>query len=418
MDAYVAMRYPALRRFLFGRALSVVGAQMTAVAVGWQLYEQTGKAFALGLAGLVELVPVVFLSLPAGHIADRTSRRLLAVVALLATAAVSVGLAVAANFSAPPVVTYALLFALGVAGMFRSASVGPLVPHLVPVEHFVNANSWLSSSFELASIAGPAIGGFVIALAGNARWAFALAALLHFVFALLLLSLPASVSPPVSTHEPSARDLFAGLRFIRRTPLFLGSITLDLFAVLLGGAVALLPIYAKDILHVGPTGLGWLRAAPAIGAGLMALVTTRLPPWKRPGRALLWTVAGFGAATIVFGLSRSFALSLVALGLTGVFDNVSVVIRLTLEQMLTPESMRGRVAAVHAVFIGFSNELGSFESGATAALFGTTASVVGGGIGTIVVVLLAARLWPQLSTMPPLAQLTPVDPDAEAAKAV
>lgn len=385
---------------------------MTAVAVGWQLYEQTGKAFALGMAGLVELVPVVLLALPAGHIADRSSRRTVAVIALVATAAVAAGLAVGAHLAAAPLVTYALLFGLGVAGMFRSASVGTLVPYLVPAQHFVNANAWLSSSFELAAIAGPAIGGFVIALAGDATWAFALAAVLHMIFVLLLLSLPASVSPAPSTTRSDKRDLLGGLRFIRKTPLFLAATTLDLFAVLLGGAVALLPIYAKDILHVGPTGLGWLRAAPAIGAGLMALLTTRLPPWQRPGRVLLWTVAGFGAATIVFGLSRSFALSLVALALTGAFDNVSVVIRLTLEQMLTPDAMRGRVAAVHAVFIGFSNELGSFESGATAALFGATASVVGGGIGTIVVVLLAARLWRELAAMPPLARLRPVDPDA------
>jgi MFS family permease len=202
--------------------------------------------------------------------------------------------------------------------------------------------------------------------------------------------------------------MFAGFAFIRRNPLFLAAITLDLFAVLLGGAVALLPMYAKDVLNVGPTGLGWLRAAPAAGALLMALVTTRLPPWKKPGVVLMAVVVGFGLSTIGFGLSTSFPLSLLCLFLTGVFDNVSVVIRLTLEQVLTPDSLRGRVSAVHHVFIGFSNELGSFESGATAALFGPVASVVGGGIGTVLIVGVVALAWPALAKLERLDQLKPL----------
>ena len=201
--------------------------------------------------------------------------------------------------------------------------------------------------------------------------------------------------------------MFAGFRFVRANPLFLAAITLDLFAVLFGGAVALLPIFAKDILQVGPAGLGWLRAAPGLGAMTMALITTRMTPWSRPGVALLWVVAGFGVAMIGFGLSRSFALSLVCLYFTGVFDNVSVVIRLTLEQMITPDHLRGRVAAINYVFIGFSNEFGAFESGATAALFGPTLSVVGGGFATLMVVVMVHAIWPQLSRIGPLHTLAP-----------
>jgi hypothetical protein len=203
-------------------------------------------------------------------------------------------------------------------------------------------------------------------------------------------------------------EILAGWRFVRDTKVFLAAITLDLFAVLLGGAVALLPIFAKDVLHVGPVGLGWLRAAPALGALSMALLQTRLPPWKRPGVVLLITVAGFGIATVVFGLSTVMWLSFPALFLTGVFDNVSVVIRATLEQSLTPDAMRGRVSAIHYVFIGMSNELGSFESGATAALVGPVFSVVGGGIGTLLVVAFVALAFPQLRTLPPLRDLKPV----------
>src|SRR5688500_5125473 len=227
------------------------------------------------------------------------------------------------------------------------------------------------------------------------------------IFAIILSTMP-RVPPPSGQHR-SAKDVFAGFRFVRANPLFLSAITLDLFAVLFGGAVALLPIFAKDILGVGPAGLGWLRAAPGAGALTMALLTTRRPPWERPGRALLLVVAGFGLATVGFGLSRSFVLSLACLFLTGVFDNVSVVIRLTLEQTITPDHLRGRVSAINYVFIGFSNEFGAFESGATAALFGPTLSVVGGGLATLLVVASVATTWPQLVRLGPLHSLAPLD---------
>ncbi len=235
---------------------------------------------------------------------------------------------------------------------------------------------------------------------------FLLAAVGQLLFIVMLRLLPVR-QPPRSPSRRTASEIFAGFTFVRRNPLFLAAITLDLFAVLFGGAVALLPIYAKDILQVGPAGLGWLRAAPGLGAMSMALITTRLLPWQRPGRVLLGAVVGFGVATIGFGLSRSFVLSLACLYLTGVFDNLSVVIRLTLEQTITPDHLRGRVSAINYVFVGFSNEFGAFESGATAALFGPTLSVVGGGIATLLVVAIVHMMWPNLSRIGPLHTLRP-----------
>ncbi len=414
-DSLLALRNPVVRRFAAGRIISVLGAQMVSVAVGWQLYERTGSAFALGAVGLVELIPVLVLALPAGHLADRFRRRDLAIFAQALLALSSLGLALVAALHGPVAAIYALLFCTGVGVSFRSPSVGAILPQLLPPEQFHNANAWLSSGSQFASMAGPALGGLLIAASGGETWTYALAAGAHLVFILLLATLPRI--EPAPRGRPSWPELLAGLHFVWRTKLFLAAITLDLFAVLLGGATALLPIFAKDILHVGAQGLGWLRAAPALGAFAMALVQTRLPPWQKSGRALLLTVAGFGAATVVFGLSRSFALSFTMLALTGLFDNISVVIRLTLEQLLTPESMRGRVSAVHYVFIGLSNELGSFESGSTAALFGPIASVVGGGLGTILVVALVAWRWPVLAALGPLGQVASAEAAPDAALA-
>jgi predicted MFS family arabinose efflux permease len=288
--------------------------------------------------------------------------------------------------------------------------VATLLPQLLRPEQYANVNAWLSTTFELASITGPALGGWLIALGGgSATWAFVAAAIGQLVFVVLLLRLPAV--PPARSDTTSPAELFAGFRFIRRHPVFLAAITLDLFAVLFGGAVALLPVFAVDVLHVGPVGLGWLRAAPAAGAMCMALATTRLPPWQRPGRVLLWVVAGFGLATVGFGLSRDLWLSMLFLFLAGAFDTISVVIRITLEQSLTPDALRGRVSSIHYVFIGFSNELGSFESGSTAALVGPVASVVGGGLVAAAVVVAVALLWPELARLGPLATLRPYDED-------
>jgi Transmembrane secretion effector len=255
-------------------------------------------------------------------------------------------------------------------------------------------------------VSGPAVGGLLIAATGSATVPFLMAAVGQLIFIAMLRQLPV-LQPIRSESRRTPSDIFAGFTFVRRNPLFLAAITLDLFAVLFGGAIALLPIYAKDILQVGPAGLGWLRAAPGLGAMSMALITTRLRPWRHPGRVLLFAVVGFGLATIGFGLSRLFVVSLACLYLTGVFDNLSVVIRLTLEQTITPDHLRGRVSAINYVFVGFSNEFGAFESGATAALFGPTLSVAGGGIATLLVVLIVHLKWPNLGRIGPLHTLRP-----------
>jgi MFS family permease len=408
IDSIAALRIPVVRRFAIGRILSVLGAQMLSVAVGWQLYERTNSAWSLGLVGLVQIVPVVLLALPAGQAADRMPRRTLAIWAHAMLAVCAAGLALISHFNAPTWMIYAVLFATGIGTSFRSPSVGAMLPQLVPQELFANVNAWISSGFQLASMGGPALGGFIIAWSGAATATYVIATAGHALFVGILYTLP-NIPAADTKKAAGLRDALAGARFIFNTPVLLGAMTLDLFAVLLGGATALLPIYAKDVLHAGPSGLGWLRAAPSVGAFSMAIIQTRLKPWKSAGRTLLFTVGGFGAATVLFGLSRNLLLSMAALALTGVFDNVSVVIRLTLEQLLTPNEMRGRVSAIHYVFIGFSNELGEFESGTTAAMFGPIASVIGGGLGTLLVVFLVMRKWPEISKMGSLLDLKPME---------
>ncbi|GAC1348168.1 MAG: MFS transporter [Myxococcales bacterium] len=412
-DSLAALRLAPVRRYAVGKLLATFAAQMQAVAIGWQLYERTGSAWALGFTGLVQVVPALLLALPAGAVADRRDRRRVTLAAQLVLTAAALGLALASWFAAPVWVLYVLLFVSGVGVAFSAPAGGALLAQLVPPEHFADTNAWLTSSRQLAAMAGPAFAGALIASTGSATPVFALQAVCAFAFVVALAGIPsiraaeARLEPAAPHEAASLRDLFAGFRFVWRTEVFLAAITLDLFAVLLGGATALLPIYAKDILHEGPSGLGLLRAAPSLGAFAMAVATTRLPPWKKPGAVLLWVVAGFGLATVGFGLSTSFPLSLAMLFLTGVFDNVSVVIRLTLEQLLTPDEMRGRVGAIHWVFIGLSNEMGAFESGATAALFGPVGSVVGGGIGTLLVVGLVCARWRGLSRLRPFAELAP-----------
>ena len=405
VDAYAALRNPYVRSFAIGRFAAIAGWQMINVAVGWHLYERTGDPWSLGLVGVVELTPVLLLMVIAGNAADRYPRRNIAILAHGLVALAAIGLALVSWLGGPTLAIYAMLLLIGTGRAFASPSVNTILPQLLPPKDFANANAWLSSTFQLAAISGPAFGGLLIAATGTATWPFAGAAIGQAFFMSMLGTLPAR--RPTTPAEPRrAQDVFAGFRFIRRNPLFLAAITLDLFGVLFGGAVALLPIFAKDILAVGPAGLGWLRTAPGVGALAMALITTRLRPWRHPGRVLLFVVAGFGLATIGFGLSRSFALSLACLFLAGVFDNVSVVIRLTLEQTITPDHLRGRVSAINYVFIGFSNEFGAFESGATAALFGPTISVVGGGLATIAVVAIVRAVWPQLAGIGPLHTLT------------
>jgi MFS family permease len=409
------IRLPFVRAFAIGRIFAVLGSQSLTVAVQWQLYERTGSAWALAWIGICELVPVLALFVPVGHLVDRVPRRHVAMFAHGLFALIALGFLATTAPGVPVGWTYALLVGVGVVRAFSGPSVGTILPQLLDPVQFAHTNGWMTAAWQFASVGGPVVGGALIAATGDARLAFVAAAVGQVVFLACLLRVPLRPARAAAEGGRRMSGFFAGFAFVARTPVFLAAITLDLFAVLLGGAVALLPIFAKDVLHVGPAGLGWLRAAPGLGALVMALSMTRMAPWRRPGLAMLAAVSGFGVATIGFGLSTTLWLSLACLFLTGVFDSVSVVIRMTLEQMVTPDALRGRVAAVKFVFIGLSNELGAFESGSTAALFGAIPSVVGGGIGTLVVAAIVAWRLPALARIGPLATLRPASDDEPAA---
>lgn len=399
-DPYAALRSPSYRLLLCGGVLAAIGGEIQATTIGWELYKRTGDAAAIGLVGLAQFLPVLLLALPAGQVADHFSRVRVFQAALLAAELASLGLAALSFWQGPIPLVYLCLVLVGCARAFSAPARQSLLPLVIPPEALSNAVTWNSSGWQIANVAGPALGGLLIWLtelfpAYQAAPVYMLAAACSLVtVGLANFIRPRATNWPRRPHSLAA--LLEGVRFVWRTEALLAAITLDLFAVLLGGATALLPIYARDILQVGAFGYGCLRAAPAVGAMVTALLLAHRPPLRRPGRALLLAVAGFGAATIVFGFSDIFLLSFAMLVLTGAFDNVSVVVRGTLMQTLTPDEMRGRVAAVNIVFISSSNELGAFESGTTAAWFGPVASVVGGGIGTIVVVLLAQWRWPRL----------------------
>jgi MFS family permease len=426
MQAYAAFRNPAYRFYSAGNFASVLGRQMLVVAVQYEIFRRTQSATALGLVGLAAALPVIFLALPAGQMADRRDRRSIIITTQLLGFGASLLLALVAGFGdripAYPIlvsasgalqslaaffgesghafspdipVIFLLLFLNGILRTFGWAARAPFLTNLVPRESLANAVTWNSSLFEIGCVVGPALAGFLLA-----HFSFSLVCVLDatccLLFVLFLLPVRGrrEQEPPHELHP--LEDLFSGMRFVWQNKAILATITLDLFAVLLGGAVALLPIFAEKILFVGPVGFGWLRAAQSIGAIAMAVTLAHLPPMRRAGWTLLLAVSGFGLATIVFGLSRSFWGSLVALALIGAFDNISVVVRHTLVQLWTPDNMRGRVAAVNNIFIGSSNELGAFESGITAAYFGPVVSVVGGGIGTILIVCATALKWPEI----------------------
>ncbi len=394
-DPYLVLKNRNYLRFLLAGMTATVGGQMQGVAVGWELYERTRSATALGLVGLAQVLPVILLAIPAGHAADRYNRKHQLIAAHVLLALASIGLAAISITRGPVALVYFCLVISGVGQAISMPARWAIMPQVVPKDLVSSAVTWGSSSWQVASVVGPTLGGAVIAWTKGATWAYSLDAMLSGV--VILLVAPIRLRPFARDFTPvSWESVLAGLRFVFGTELILATITLDLFAVFLGGATALLPIYAKDILDVGPTGLGWLRAAPSFGALVMALILAHRPPLQRAGPALLWSVGGFGAATVVFGLSKSPVLSFLMLFLTGALDNVSVVIRGTLVQVLTPDAMRGRVSAVNAIFIGSSNELGEFESGMAARLLGPIAAVVGGGIGTILVVLGVAIFWPSV----------------------
>jgi MFS family permease len=467
-DPYVALRYRDYRRYFTGNAASLLGTQMTTYAVGYELYKREAAidihnaALVLGLVGLVQVIPIILLALPAGHLVDRYSRKTLILIGTFvqillwtamgfsshfaitwfggpaatlstATAPEAASAAMAAvhpSLFADPHVPILLLLLL-VNGMCRSITQPAkqaLMPMLVPPKHFANAITWNSSLFEISNVVGPMTGGFALAALLGASptarlithgWAFSCIywanALLQLIQWVNVLRIDLVHTPPAKREPMTMTSMLAGVHFVYNNKVILGAITLDMFAVLLGGATALLPVFAEQVLHVGPIGLAWLRAAPSFGALTTAMVLAHTPPMQKAGRNLLWAVAGFGASIILFGLSRTFWLSIVALIFTGVFDNISVVVRHTLVQLLTPNEMRGRVSAVNSVFISSSNELGEFESGTTAhiasnvlgfgALWGPMLAVAAGGFGTILVVIIVAIAWPQVRAVGRLTQV-------------
>lgn len=360
------------------------------------------------MVGLVTVIPVVLLALPAGHLADRMDRKKIVVAAQIVFIMTSLSLAAVSHWQGPIFLMYAIVFAGGVAQAYNNPARSALLPRLVPAAVFGNAVTWSSSAFQAAAVVGPAIGGLVIAIQHRAAGAYILDAVLTAVYLVMLLAIRGdatvrSSETALRPREPmTLQSLAAGLRFVRDTKVILAALTLDLFAVLFGGATALLPIFAKDILQVGPEGLGWLRAAPSVGALIVMVAIAHRRPIQRTGPVLIAAVAGFGIATIVFGLSRSFPLSMLMLFMLGGLDGISMIIRGTLVQLWTPDEMRGRVSAVNSVFIDMSNELGGFESGALAAAVGPVAAVVGGGIGTVIVVASVAAAWPELRRLGPL----------------
>jgi len=388
------MQHPSFVLFWCARAASVVAFQMQGVAIGWQIYALTGSAWYLGLVGLAQFLPMFLLTLVVVHVADRYDRRRIVRLCQSVEALAAAALAVA-SFGGWQSKESILIIAViaGAARAFEGPTMQALMPGLIPPLLLPRAAAWSASANQTASIIGPALGGLLYALGPTTVYT---TNCVMFLVASLLVALIRVERIPPAREPVSLQSIFAGIGFIRSRPAILGAISLDLFAVLLGGATALLPVYARDILSTGPWGLGLLRAAPGIGALAMSLWLARHPLRHRVGRIMFSSVAIFGVATIVFALSTSFLLSLGSLIILGGADVISVVIRSALVQIETPDAMRGRVSAVNAMFIGTSNQLGEFESGTTAALFGTVPAVVLGGVGTLLVVLLWMRIFPQL----------------------
>jgi MFS family permease len=408
----IAFTNPDFVLFQIARFLIVAAVEMQAVAVGWQVYDITKRALDLGLVGMAQFLPGILLFLVSGHTSDRFDRRKVLGVCYSGYALCSgllLVLAVRGGHSVRPI--YAVLILLGAVRSFNGTASRSILPQLVPDEHFANAVAWNATTFQAATILGPSLGGILYAAFQGPSAVYA-TALLTAVGALVS-TFRIKTRAQARRREPTTlKTIFAGLHFIWREKLILGAISLDLFAVLLGGAVALLPVYAREILHTGPWGLGLLRTAPGVGAAVMAVALAHRPLRGRAGPTLLWSVAGFGICTILFGVSTSLVLSLISLICLGAADMVSVIIRATLVQLRTPDEMRGRVMAVDMVFIGTSNELGQFESGLTAQWFGTVPAVLLGGVGTLVVIALWAWKFPELRRAGALGSMRSVTDDA------
>ena len=397
-DPYAPLRYGAFRWFTASLFPATLAQQVQAVVVGWQIYALTRDPLALGLIGLSEALPFIGIALFAGHVADRVDRRRISLVSLGVMLLCAATLFALSFHLAPgsrvwPI--YGVIAVSGVARSFLTPSRAALAAELVPRELFPRAAAWRSAAWQLAAVIGPALGGLLYGF-GSARLAYGVAATLHLLAVGCLAQVRRTVVVAESATDSVWESLGVGVRFVLHQPVVLGAMTLDMFSVLFGGAVALLPIFASEILRVGPEGLGIMQAAPAVGAVSMSLWLTHRPPIRRAGRALFFAVAGFGLSIIGFGLSRSFALSVALLVASGLCDMVSVVIRSTLLQVFTPHHLLGRVSAVNSIFIGSSNEIGAFESGVAAKLLGTVPSVLFGGTMTLIVVAATAWRVPQL----------------------
>ena len=389
-----SLQRPSFTRFWLGETATVLGYQMLVIAIGWQTYDLTDSALSLGLIGLVQFTPQFLFTLPGGHVADRYDRRRIALVCQTIQLAIAVTLAAASFTGALSTLhIYAGSFTMGIAQAFQSPCIRSLLPALVERSELPKCIAWSGGARKIAVIAGPALGGLIYIL--GAGYVYATSAFFFIVAGVLITSV--RVPHAVRAREPvTLETVLGGITYIRRNPVVLGAISLDLFATLLGGTTALLPIYARDILETGPWGLGVLRAAPAIGALIISVALVRAPLAHNVGRTMYACIAIFGVATVVFGVSRSFTLSLAALIVLGAADMISVVIRTSLIQLETPDHMRGRVTAVNSLFTSTSNQLGQFESGVTAALFGTVPAVVIGGIGTLLVAAVWIRYFPAL----------------------
>lgn len=443
-DPYASLRYAGYRQFLAGNFLSNIGRQALGVAAAWQIYQWTNSATALGLVGLVNVIPLMAFVLPAGAFADRHDRRKIIIRGAAASSVLSFALAAVSiwhdripslaileqangllhriallferhadpaslHFSDPALpLLYLLLLLQACVRVLAGPSRAALVPLLIPNSALSNAVSWSASSFELSTVAGPALGGLIVAVWGYSS-VYVLDVFTSLSLVLLLLGVKPAVAPVAAKSDAGT---LAGVSFMWRNKTILAAMSLDLFAVILGGVTALLPIYADKILHVGPAGLGWLRAAPSAGAIAMAMFTAHRPSAQRPGLWMLWSVAGFGAVLSLFSLSTNLWLSLFALFLSGCFDNYSVVVRHSLVQLMTPDALRGRVTAVNQLFIGSSNEVSALRAGLMAALFGPVVAAGVGGLGTIVVVGVIAWWVPALKGVPPLHQIK-TEPDED-----
>lgn len=396
-DPYSALRFPAFRLYIAYRFFFTIGTQIQSVLVGWQIYEMTKDPLSLGLIGLAEVIPNVSVALFAGYLADHLNRKRIMLTCLLVMMAINLIMGIYTN----DLNTTALYFFIGITGFARGC-LGPaafgLQSETVPKELYVNSSSWSSSLWQIAATVGAGSAGFLFSSLGFSK-SYLFSAVVVSVSFVAVLLIKYQYKKLISTREPVLQSIYKGIDFVFKNEVVVGAMSLDLFAVLFGGAVALLPIYANEILNVGAEGLGLLRAAPSLGACLMALTLTRFPPSKRAGKKLLWAVALFGVFTILFAISKNYYFSLFCLFMTGAIDNISVVVRSTIMQTYTPDEMKGRVSSVNSIFISSSNELGSFESGVAAKLMGTVPSVIFGGIMTMLVVAVVGKKMPKLKAL-------------------